>query len=447
MEEKLGRRKILQRKMPKKQKINILWFDNDLRIRDNESLFKIMQEDLPFLAVYIFDKTFFSSTQYDFKKIGKFRTQFLLETVLDLENNLKQKNIPFLKKFGQTKDIFKQISKDFEVKKIFFQREWTKEEIELKNQIKPIFPDVKWVKSYSQLLLETHFVKEKLDKIPLLFTTFRQKIEKDLKIRNEFDSENLVYDKSILNLKINSDNITLKTLGFNEFGVHQSTAFPFSGGETEGLQRLNSYFFETKNLSLYKETRNGLIDKDYSSKFSAWLANGSLSAVSIFYEIKKYEAEFGSNESTYWLVFELLWRDFFKFTSMQFRNKIFQRNGISERKYECKSDQNLINQWINGETDSDFINANMLEIKNTCWMSNRGRQNVASYFCKILKQDWRIGAAYFEEMLIDHDVHSNYGNWMYLAGVGNDPRSRTFNDEKQAEQYDSEYKFRNLWLQ
>lgn len=433
--------------MPKKQKINILWFDNDLRIRDNESLFKIMQEDLPFLAVYIFDKTFFSSTQYDFKKIGKFRTQFLLETVLDLENNLKQKNIPFLKKFGQTKDIFKQISKDFEVKKIFFQREWTKEEIELKNQIKPIFPDVKWVKSYSQLLLETHFVKEKLDKIPLLFTTFRQKIEKDLKIRNEFDSENLVYDKSILNLKINSDNITLKTLGFNEFGVHQSTAFPFSGGETEGLQRLNSYFFETKNLSLYKETRNGLIDKDYSSKFSAWLANGSLSAVSIFYEIKKYEAEFGSNESTYWLVFELLWRDFFKFTSMQFRNKIFQRNGISERKYECKSDQNLINQWINGETDSDFINANMLEIKNTCWMSNRGRQNVASYFCKILKQDWRIGAAYFEEMLIDHDVHSNYGNWMYLAGVGNDPRSRTFNDEKQAEQYDSEYKFRNLWLQ
>ncbi|MEG0760284.1 DASH family cryptochrome [Chryseobacterium sp.] len=433
--------------MPKKQKINILWFDNDLRIRDNESLFKIMQEDLPFLAVYIFDKTFFSSTQYDFKKIGKFRAQFLLETVLDLENNLKQKNIPFLKKFGQTKDIFKQISKDFEVKKIFFQREWTKEEIELKNQIKPIFPDVKWVKSYSQLLLETHFVKEKLDKIPLLFTTFRQKIEKDLKIRNEFDSENLVYDKSILNLKINSDNITLKTLGFNEFGVHQSTAFPFSGGETEGLQRLNSYFFETKNLSLYKETRNGLIDKDYSSKFSAWLANGSLSAISIFYEIKKYEAEFGSNESTYWLVFELLWRDFFKFTSMQFRNKIFQRNGISERKYECKSDQNLINQWINGATDSDFINANMLEIKNTGWMSNRGRQNVASYFCKILKQDWRIGAAYFEEMLIDHDVHSNYGNWMYLAGVGNDPRSRTFNDEKQAEQYDSEYKFRNLWLQ
>lgn len=432
--------------MPEKQKINILWFGNDLRIRDNESLFNVMQEDLPFLAVYVFDETFFSSTQFGFRKIGKFRAKFLLETVLDLENNLKKKNIPFLKKFGKTEDISKQISEHFEVEKIFCQREWTKEEIELENKIKPIFPDVKWVKSYSQLLLETHFVKGKLDKIPLLFTTFRQKIEKDFKIRNEFDSQHLVYNKSILDLKINSDDITLKTLGFHDFEMHKSTAFPFSGGETEGLRRLNAYFFETKNLSHYKETRNGLIDKNYSSKFSAWLANGSLSAVSIYHEIKKYEAEFGSNESTYWLVFELLWREFFKYTSMQFQNKIFQKTGILERDYEFKSDQNLIHQCINGETDSDFINANMLEIKNTGWMSNRGRQNVASYFCKILKQDWRIGAAYFEEMLIDYDVHSNYGNWMYLAGVGNDPRSRTFNAEKQAEQYDCDQKFRDLWL-
>ena len=432
--------------MPEKQKINILWFGNNLRIRDNESLCKIMQEDLPFLAVYIFDETLFNSTQFGFKKIGKFRTKFLLETVSDLENNLKQKKIPFLKKFGQVQDIFKRISEYFKVEKIFCQREWTKEEIELEDQTKRIFPDVKWIKSFSQLLLEPHFVKEKLDKIPLLFTTFRQKTEKDFKIRNELGSEQLVYTKSMSDLKINSDNISLQTLGFEEFDKHQSSAFPFSGGESEALERLNHYFFETKNLSRYKETRNGLIDKDYSSKFSAWLANGSLSAVSVFHEIKKYEAEFGSNDSTYWLVFELLWRDFFKYTSMQFREKIFQRNGISDWDYEWKSDQKLINQWINGETDSDFINANMLEIKNTGWMSNRGRQNVASYFCKILKQDWRIGAAYFEKMLIDYDVHSNYGNWMYLAGVGNDPRSRTFNAAKQAEQYDSEYKFRNLWL-
>ena len=235
--------------MPEKQKINILWFGNDLRIRDNESLFNVMQEDLPFLALYIFDETFFCSAPLGFKKIGKFRAQFLLDTVLDLNSNLNQKNIPFLKKIGRTQDVFNQISGQFEIEKIFCQSEWTQEEVVLDNKIKRILPGVKWVKSYSQLLLQPNFVAEKLDEIPLLFTNFRQKIEKDFKVRNEFYCEHLVNRRPNLDLQIDSDDITLKTLGFDDFEVHQSTAFPFSGGETAAIQRLNAYLFETKNLS------------------------------------------------------------------------------------------------------------------------------------------------------------------------------------------------------
>ena len=89
----------------------------------------------------------------------------------------------------------------------------------------------------------------------------------------------------------------------------------------------------------------------------------------------------------------------------------------------------------------------MIELKSTGWMSNRGRQNVASYFAKELELDWRIGAAYFESLLVDYDVHSNYGNWMYVSGVGNDPRDRKFNVQIQAERYDINGKFRKLWLQ
>jgi len=89
----------------------------------------------------------------------------------------------------------------------------------------------------------------------------------------------------------------------------------------------------------------------------------------------------------------------------------------------------------------------MIELKETGWMSNRGRQNVASFFAKDLELDWRIGAAYFEAMLIDYDVHSNYGNWMYVSGVGNDPRDRKFNVDLQAERYDTDGRYRKLWLQ
>ena len=143
----------------------------------------------------------------------------------------------------------------------------------------------------------------------------------------------------------------------------------------------------------------------------------------------------------------MIWRDYFKYVSLKHGNQIFKLEGILQKDYDWSSNQNKINNWINGETASDFVNANMIELKETGWMSNRGRQNVASYFTKELELDWRIGAAYFEAQLIDYDVHSNYGNWMYVSGVGNDPRDRKFNVQLQAERYDSNGKFRNLWLQ
>ena len=107
----------------------------------------------------------------------------------------------------------------------------------------------------------------------------------------------------------------------------------------------------------------------------------------------------------------------------------------------------VFKKWISGQTKEPFVNANMLELKKTGWMSNRGRQNAASYFAKELFMDWRIGAAYFESLLIDYDVHSNYGNWMYIAGVGNDPRNRKFNIRSQADRYDENGKFQQLWNQ
>ena len=129
------------------------------------------------------------------------------------------------------------------------------------------------------------------------------------------------------------------------------------------------------------------------------------------------------------------------------KNEIFKITGILEKNYSWNRDEKAIKNWIEGTTKDDFVNANMKELKKTGWMSNRGRQNVASYFAKDLQLDWRIGAAYFESMLLDYDVHSNYGNWMYVSGVGNDPRDRKFNTKLQAKRYDGNFKYRKLWLE
>jgi deoxyribodipyrimidine photo-lyase len=221
----------------------------------------------------------------------------------------------------------------------------------------------------------------------------------------------------------------------------------FVGGETEGLKRLNKFIWKDKSILHYKETRNQLIGESYSSKLSTWLANGSLSARIIFTEIKRFEKEVEANESTYWLVFELLCRDYFRFITKKYGNKIFLTGGIKNKANNYKNDIGLFERWRVGKTDNYFVDANMIELLKSGFMSNRGRQNVASYLCKDLMIDWRWGASWFESQLIDYDVASNWCNWMYIAGVGNDPReARYFNVNKQAEMYDKDKSYRKLWL-
>ena len=88
----------------------------------------------------------------------------------------------------------------------------------------------------------------------------------------------------------------------------------------------------------------------------------------------------------------------------------------------------------------------MRELNRTGFMSNRGRQNVASMLSQSLKLDWRMGAAYFESRLVDYDVASNWGNWAYNSRVGNDPRARYFNIVKQAQRYDADGAYVRYWL-
>ena len=105
----------------------------------------------------------------------------------------------------------------------------------------------------------------------------------------------------------------------------------------------------------------------------------------------------------------------------------------------------VINRWKNGQTGMPIIDAHMRELKATGFMSNRGRVVVASYLALDLRQDWRFGAYHFEEYLIDHDVHQNYGNWNMAAGVG-PGRLDQKNVVHQSWTYDRKGEFIRMWV-
>ena len=428
-----------------KNTTGLVWFGNDLRIHDNDVLSLAVKNHSKVIGIYSIDPSLFKENEFGFKKMDVFRAQFLLESLFNLQQQLLTKNISLLVFLDKPEIKLKAICDSYQIDSIYKQKEWTYEENISKIKVqKSLHHNIKIIEVYNQFLYHPEDVNIKIESIPQVFSNLRKKLEKYVAVRA--NTEVLKLDSTnIINTK--NDIPTLNELGFSLFEKDKNTAFPFKGGESEALKRLNNYFFETKKLGFYKNTRNGLIGTDYSSKFSPWLANGSISARTIYWNVKKFEKEEIKNQSTYWLIFELIWRDYFKYISIKHGNNIFKIGGILNKNYSWSSDRKMIQNWINGETKDDFVNANMIELKKTGWMSNRGRQNVASYFAKELTLDWRIGAAYFESTLLDYDVHSNFGNWMYVSGVGNDPRDRKFNTQLQAERYDPKHLFRNHWLQ
>lgn len=423
--------------------VAIVWFRNNLRLHDNESLTKALENYDQVIPFFCFDERLFTKTKYGFPKIGAHRASFLIESVQNLKENLQSLGSNLVVRVGKSANHIKELYEQCGAVAIYTQKEITSEEVMLECEVESAI-NVSITFFKGSFLFHPKDIPFDAGSIPEIFTSFRKKIEGKSFVRECYPTPNKINHLPQF-IQIGSLP-TLKNFT-NDFPENDFRAvLMFKGGEEEAIKRLNHYFYETQELLDYKEKRNGLIGANYSSKLSAWLSNGCISPRRIYWEIKKFEKEFRSNDSTYWLIFELIWRDFFKYTALKNGNKIFHSYGINGHQNLVNPNPEFVSAWIRGKTGVPFIDANMRELAATGFMSNRGRQNVASFFVKELQQDWRVGAEYFESMLLDYDVCSNYGNWMYIAGVGNDSRDRYFNVILQAKKYDSQGKYVRLWI-
>lgn len=424
----------------------LVWFRNDLRLHDHRPLWATLQTGQTVLPCYCFDPRQFGQTRFGFPKTGAYRAQFLLESIADLRRSLRALGSDLLVRVGQPEVVIPQLVKELEITVVHWHTEATTEELAVEQalmaQLRPLGTQTRT--DWGTTLYHPDDLPFAISRLPEVFTQFRKQVEQGSGVNPALPAPAEMPPIP----PIDSGQLpTLKDFGLTLPSPDGRAVLAFVGGETAGLQRLQHYIWQSDSLKTYKQTRNGMVGADYSSKFSAWLALGCLSPRRVYETVQQYEVDRVRNDSTYWLVFELLWRDYFRFISAKHGDRLFYASGLRGLRIDWLQDWPRFDAWSLGETGFPLVDANMRELASTGFMSNRGRQNVASFLTKNLGIDWRMGAEWFESLLIDYDVCSNYGNWNYTAGVGNDARGfRYFNIPKQAKDYDPNGLYVKHWL-
>lgn len=456
-------------------KRGLFWFRHDLRLHDQPALNALSERVHEISFVYILNtnqgsvlsadpgqsycyqatinkgnKTNQSShVKDDLWKIGKQRYRFLIETLADIDRQLRELGHSLIVLSGDTRSCLEHLLKQNSYTHLGVSQHNGFNEIKALNDIQKHFPHVELIERESFSLFNESDLPFNVNDMPQVFSPFRRKVEKVLTARPPHPKIESLPTSFLPQLNDLPTHLTLININCNgpEFVERKHIEGEFIGGETAGLQHLETYLFDWNAASTYKETRNTLDVWRDSTKLSAWLANGALSSRHVMQRVKHYEETVEKNESTYWIYFELLWREFFYWLQKCHGPNWFKFSGIKGVNPATTHHYDVYEDWCKGNTGYPIVDACMRQLLVTGYMSNRGRQLVASCFVHELRQDWRYGAAWFEQQLIDYDVGSNWGNWLYLAGVGSDPRGhRQFNLQKQTETYDPDGAFRDKWL-
>jgi deoxyribodipyrimidine photo-lyase len=401
-------------------------------------LFEATRKANKVLPVYVFDPFYFKTTELGLLKTGNIRAQFLLESVADLRSNLQKLGGDLIVRIGNPAEVIPQLAQQYEVCEVYHHREVAFEETQISEEVEAALWKIKL--NLKHFIGHTLYHKEDLPfpikDIPDSFSIFKKKVERDSQVRSCIETPEHIYTPEI----VDAGNIpTLADLGLTEPVDDPRSDFLYEGGESTGLLQLEQY---VSNQPLNGAVK-GAKHSDHPSRLSAWISLGCLSMRWVYREVT-----YGSHNSNLPLVLELLWRDYFRFMFKKHGKQFYSQERFKEVANDFTLNQEeLFEKWKTGNTGVPFVDASMRQLNVTGYIPNANRQAVAVYLAHELKVDWRKGAAYFEEKLIDYSPASNLGNWAFVAGVEHDPKdTRYFLSPKQISELELQAQYISNWL-
>ncbi|MFP4137732.1 MAG: DASH family cryptochrome [Halomonas sp.] len=414
----------------------LVWLRADLRLADNPLLrFDSPPETL--LCVFVLDRDWLVAAAPGIPRIGSARLRFLWESLIALRGELLSRGSDLLVRLGDPAAEVAALAERHAIDEVRVRREAGWEEARaVKRLAERLGAGVALRQPDGGTLLDEASLPTPLEQLPPSFSAFRRRAERDATVPAATPAPVTLppWPEGASRGLPPLEQVCPEAAAW---APDERGEFHFAGGEAAGRERLE-YFLQCGGPGHYKRTRDALMGPDFSTRLSPWLAHGCLSARQVRDAVRAWEAEHGAGDSSYWVIFELLWRDYFHWAARQEGAALFGQRPLP-------AGDAAFDAWREGRTGMPLVDAAMGELAATGWLSNRARQNVASYLVHALGGDWRLGAAWFEHCLIDYDAASNWGNWRYVAGVGRDRRGRHFDTLWQAERHDPEGAYLARW--
>eukprot|EP00746_Dinoflagellata_sp_MGD_P165012 gnl/MRDRNA2_/MRDRNA2_94038_c0_seq1.p1 gnl/MRDRNA2_/MRDRNA2_94038_c0~~gnl/MRDRNA2_/MRDRNA2_94038_c0_seq1.p1 ORF type:complete len:790 (-),score=146.46 gnl/MRDRNA2_/MRDRNA2_94038_c0_seq1:208-2493(-) len=427
--------------MPPKKQVNVVWFKcTDLRTHDHAALKAAHAQNLPVLHLYVFDPFWHANKTRicGYPKTGAVRTRFQLEAIADLASRLENKGHRLCTRTGiSTAQCFEEICDEYTIANVFAFNEICSEELRVEQQVRKVLQrrgqgtlNLFWgfeLHHREDLGFDPYRTKSAYHS----YTSFRKRVE-GTQIRATSREEPRFLSNELC-VRWAREDETLPSVQELMGSTYVAALDPgdkkdsraelqWQGGETAALARVKQYIWDDDSLGLEYVGATMTMDVSKScmrdkamSKLSPWLAHGCLSPRFLYEEVKRYERERKKTKSTYWITHELLWRDFSRYGSMYAGTSIFKIGGPQNGHptWRWSTDQNWLTAWVEGQTGFPFVDCFMRELKTTGYCNHMGRECCGWFLVGDLGLDWRMGAEWFESVLVDYEPTANWFNWTY----------------------------------
>ena len=398
-----------------KPEVAFFWFRRDLRLEDNVGLFYALESKYPVIPLFIFDEAILDSLPKNDARVG-----FIHDSLSNINQKLQELGSSLLVKTGKTNAIWQVLLKEFDVKEVFFNKDYEPYAINRDSVICELLESNKTAcfSFKDQVIFEEKEIT-KADGLPYtVFTPYKNKwLEQCKKTAplQEYDITEKFYNFH----KSNFTFPTLEQIGFEKSSIK---VIPHN----------------LKNVSNYHETRD-FPALDSTTHLSPHLRFGTVS-------IRKL-VNWAANKNEVFLS-ELIWREFFMQILFSFPRVVTHNFKSAYDGIQWRNNEEDFKRWCSGTTGYPMVDAGMRELNETGYMHNRVRMVVASFLCKHLLINWQWGEAYFAEKLLDFELSANVGNWQWAAGTGCDaaPYFRVFNPEIQLKKFDEKGIYIRKWI-